>query len=96
MLSFFKTLEPGDPKLIFSVNDSDDGMVSGEAKAWIQVSRERSNMLCYVLEDDDGKSELNRYDFSLEGLADCLDSLCSLQDEVEYEEFYEAVKELVS
>ena len=34
-------------------------MVSGEATAWMQVSDSQDDMLCYMLQDDDGKSELN-------------------------------------
>ena len=96
VLNYFKKLSPGDPRLVFTVNDSGDGMVSGEAKAWMQISTSRKDMLCYVLQDDDGKSELNRYELTLEGVADCLDSLSSQQDQVDFDEFYKAVKELIS
>lgn len=96
VLEYFKTLSPGDPKLIFAVSDSGDGMVTGEATAWMQISTQRENMLCYMLQDDDGKTELNRYDLTIEGVADCLDSLSSQQDQVDYEGFYKAVKELIA
>ena len=53
-------------------------------------------MVCYMLQDDDGKSELNRYNLTLEGVTDCLDSLSSQQDQLDYEGFYAAVKELIA
>jgi len=95
VLDYFKKLSPGDPRLVFAVSDSGDGMVSGEAKAWMQISTSRENMVCYMLQDDDGKSELNRYDLNLEGVTDCLDSLSSQQDQLDYEGFYAAVRELI-
>jgi len=96
VLEYFKKLEPGDPRLIFSVKDSGDGLVTGDATAWMQISTARDNMICYMLQDDDGKSELNRYDLTLDGVADCLDSLSSQQDQVDYEGFYKAVKKLIA
>lgn len=95
LLEIVKKKAPGEPLLIFSVSDSDDGMVSGEASTWLQVSTSRSDMLCYMLKDDDGKSELNRYEMTISGLADCLDALSSQQDEVDYDAFYAAVKKLI-
>ena len=95
LLSFFKKQKPGHPFLIFTVMDSGDGMVSGEASAWMQVSDSRDDMLCYMLQDDDGKSELNLYDMTISGIADCLDGLSGIQDEVEYDGFYAAVKKLI-
>lgn len=75
VLEFFKKLSPGDPKLIFAVSDSGDGMITGEATAWMQISSHRENMPCYMLQDNDGKIELNKYDLTIEDVADCLDSL---------------------
>lgn len=95
LLDFFVKQKPGDPFLIFSVSDSGDGLVKGAAKTWMQVSTSRTDKLCYMLQDNDGKSELNRYDMTIGGLADCLDSLSSQQDEVDYEQFYAAVKNLI-
>ena len=48
-----------------------------------------------MLQDDDGKSELNLYDMTISGIADCLDGLSGIQDEVEYDGFYTAVKKLI-
>lgn len=95
LLSFFKQQKPGNPFLIFSVSDSGDGLVKGAAKTWMQVSTSRTDKLCYMLLDDDGKSELNRYDMTIAGLADCLDSLSSQQNEVDYDQYYAAVKKLI-
>lgn len=96
LLDFCKEQQPGSPFLIFSVDDSDDGMVTGKASTWMQVSTSRTDMLCCMLLDDDGKTELNRYEMNLSGLADCLDALSSQQDQVDYDEFYAKVKELIS
>ena len=90
-LDFVSKKPAGEPLLIFSVNDSDDEMVKGEASTWMQVSTSRSDMLCYMLKDDDGKSELNRFEMTLSGLADCLDALSSQQDEVNFDDFYASV-----
>lgn len=95
LLSYVKKKEPGEPMLIFSVNDSGDGMVAGKASTWMQVSTARPDMICYMLNDDDGKSELNRFEMTISGLADCLDALSSQQDEVDYDGFYGAVKKLI-
>ena len=95
LLAYVKKKEPGEPMLIFTVNDSGDGMVTGEASAWMQVSSARADMICYMLKDDDGKSELNRFEMTISGLADCLDALSSQQDEVDYDGFYRAVKKLI-
>lgn len=95
LLSFFKKQKPGHPFLIFSVNDSGDGMVSGVASTWMQISSSREDMLCYMLQDDDGKSELETFPMSISGLADCLDALSSQQDQVDYESFYKEVKKLI-
>jgi hypothetical protein len=96
LLDYFEKLSPGVPQLIFSVSDSGDGLVTGKAKAWMQTSTARENMICYVLQDDDGRTELNRYDLTPQGIADCLDSLSSQQDQVDYEEFYNAIKNLIA
>lgn len=96
LLNILKKKPAGEPFLIFKVNDSDDGMVSGEASTWMQVSSSKSNMFCHMLQDDDGKTELNKFDMTLSGLADCLDALDGLQDEVNYEVFYSTVKKLLN
>ena len=96
LLNLLKKKLPGDPFLIFNVNDSGDGMVSGDATTWMQVSSSKSNMFCHMLQDDDGKTELKKFDMTLSGLADCLDALDGLQDEVNYEVFYLTVKKLLN
>jgi hypothetical protein len=95
LLTYVKKKEPGEPILIFTVNDSGDGMVTGEASTWMQISTARTDMICYMLKDDEGKSELNRFEMTISGLADCLDALSSQQDEVDYDGFYESVKKLI-
>ena len=37
----------------------EDGLVVGAATTWMQFSNEQSGKLTYMLEDDDGKFELN-------------------------------------
>lgn len=95
VLFFLKKQTPGEPFLNFLVKDSDDGMVKGEATAWIQISTAQTDKLAVVLKDDDGKTEINRFTMTVSGVADCLDALCSLQDQVDYEGFYTAVKKLL-
>ena len=58
-------------------------------------SKSNNDKLCYMLRDDDGDSELNTYDMTVPGLADCLDNLSSQQEEVDYKGFYEAVHQLL-
>lgn len=94
-LNFLKKQTPGEPFLIFFVKDSGDGMVKGKASAWLQISTAQSDKLAVVLKDDDGKTEINRFELTLAGLADCLDALCSLQDQVDYAGFYAAAKKLL-
>lgn len=95
VLFFFKNQVPGESFLIFSVKDSGDGMVKGEATAWMQISAAQPDKLAVVLKDDDGKTEINRFSMTVSGVADCLDALCSLQDQVDYEGFYTGVKKLL-
>jgi len=61
----------------------------------MQISSSRTDMLCYMLQDDDGRSEINRFEMTISGLADCLDALSSQQDEVDYDGFYAEVKKLL-
>jgi hypothetical protein len=95
LLKYIKKLEPGDPHLIFTVEDSGDGLVEGDGETWLEVSRSDSSKICYMLLDDDGKSELDVYDMTVPGLADCLYSLCGQQDEVDVEGFFKSVHELL-
>ena len=92
LLKLVKEATPGEVYFVLSVKDSGDGMVSGEAKTWMQISNSRADKLCYMLQDDDGKTELNLYDITVSGLADCLDNLSSLQDELSVDEFWDQIK----
>ena len=96
LLKYIKKLEPGDQRLNFKVEDSGgDGLVEGDAETWLEVSRSETSKICYMLLDDDGESELDFYDMTVPGLADCLYSLCGQQDEVDVEGFYKSVHELL-
>lgn len=46
LLTYVKKKEPGEPFLIFTANDSGDGMVTGEASTWMQISSARTDMIC--------------------------------------------------
>ena len=95
LLKYIKKLAPGDQRLNFTVEDSGDGLVEGDGETWLEVSRSESSKICYMLSDDDGESELDVYDMTVPGLADCLDSLCGQQDEVDGEGFFKTVHELL-
>ena len=99
LLKYIKKLVPGDPHLEFTVEDGalmrEGDLVVGDGKTWLEVSRSETSKICYMLSDDDGESELDVYDMTVPGLADCLDSLCGQQDEVELEGFYKSVHELL-
>ena len=95
LLKYIKKLAPGDQRLNFTVEDSGDGLVEDSGETWLEVSRSDSSKICYMLLDDDGKSELNVYDMTVPGLADCLYSLCGQQDEVDVEGFFKSVHELL-
>lgn len=92
LLKLIMSNQQGQPFFVLDVKDSGDGMVEGEAKTWLQISNSREDKLCYMLQDDDGKTELNQYDLSISGLADCLDNISSLQDELNTDEFWDLVK----
>jgi|TARA_Y100000031_G_scaffold113244_1_gene125090 hypothetical protein len=95
LLKYIKKLAPGDQRLNFTVEDSGDGLVEGDGDTWLEVSRTDSSKICYMLLDDDGESELDFYDMTVPGLADCLYSLCGQQDEVDVKEFFKSVHELL-
>ena len=95
LLKYIKKLAPGDQRLNFTVEDSGDGLVEGDGETWLEVSRTDSSKICYMLLDDDGESELDFYDMTVPGLADCLYSLCGQQDEVDVKEFFKSVHELL-
>ena len=87
-----------DSYLTFSVKDSgSDGMVEGEdAETWFEVRGDEKNKKIYfMMNDNDGESELETYDMTLSGLYDAIDAVLSLQDQVQTKEFFNSVHELL-
>ena len=87
-----------DSYLTFSVKDSgSDGMVEGEdAETWFEVRGDEKNQKIYfMMNDNDGESELETYDMTLSGLYDAIDAVLSLQDQVQTKEFFNSVHELL-
>ncbi len=87
-----------DSYLTFSVKDSgSDGMVEGEdAETWFEVRGDNKNQKIYfMMNDNDGESELETYDMTLSGLYDAIDAVLSLQDQVQTKEFFNSVHELL-
>ena len=87
-----------DSYLTFSVKDSgSDGMVEGEdAETWFEVRGDEKNQKIYfMMNDNDGESELETYDMTLSGLFDAIDAVLSLQDQVQTKEFFNSVHELL-
>ena len=87
-----------DSYLTFSVKDSgSDGMVEGEdAETWFEVRGDKKNQKIYfMMNDNDGESELEIYDMTLSGLYDAIDAVLSLQDQVQTKEFFNSVHELL-
>ena len=87
-----------DSYLTFSVKDSgSDGMVEGEdAETWFEVRGDEKNQKIYfMMNDNDGESELETYDMTLSGLYDAIDAVLSLQDQVQTNEFFNSVHELL-
>ena len=87
-----------DSYLTFSVKDSgSDGMVEGEdAETWFEVRGDKKNQKIYfMMNDNDGESELETYDMTLSGLYDAIDAVLSLQDQVQTKEFFNSVHELL-
>ena len=87
-----------DSYLTFSVKDSgSDGMVEGEdAETWFEVRGDKKNQKIYfMMNDNDGESELETYDMTLSGLYDAIDAVLSLQDQVQTKEFFNSVQELL-
>ena len=87
-----------DSYLTFSVKDSgNDGMVEGEdAETWFEVRGDEKNQKIYfMMNDNDGESELETYDMTLSGLYDAIDAVLSLQDQVQTKEFFNSVHELL-
>ena len=84
--------------LTLSVKDSgSDGMVEGEdAETWFEVRGDKKNQKIYfMMNDNDGESELETYDMTLSGLYDAIDAVLSLQDQVQTKEFFNSVHELL-
>jgi hypothetical protein len=73
----------------------EDGLVAGAATTWMQFSKEQPGKLAYMLEDDDGKFELEDFELTSEGLGECLICLFNQQEEVEEETFNKAVQQLI-
>ena len=87
-----------DSYLTFSVKDSgSDGLVAGEdAETWFEVRGDEKNQKIYfMMNDNDGESELETYDMTLSGLYDAIDAVLSLQDQVQTKEFFNSVHELL-
>ena len=87
-----------DSYLTFSVKDSgSDGMVEGEdAETWFEVrGDEKDQKIYFMMNDNDGESELETYDMTLSGLYDAIDAVLSLQDQVQTKEFFNSVHELL-
>jgi hypothetical protein len=87
-----------DSYLTFSVKDSgSDGMVEGEdAETWFEVRGDEKNQKIYfMMNDNDGESELETYDMTLSGLYDAIDAVLSLQEQVQTKEFFNSVHELL-
>ena len=87
-----------DSYLTFSVKDSgSDGMVEGEdAETWFEVRGDEKNQKIYfMMNDNDGESELETYDMTLSGLYNAIDDVLSLQDQVQTKEFFNSVHELL-
>ena len=87
-----------DSYLTFSVKDSgSDGMVEGEdAETWFEVRGDEKNQKIYfMMNDNDGESELETYDMTLSGLYDAIDAVLSLQDQVQTKEFFNSVHKLL-
>ena len=87
-----------DSYLTFSVKDSgSDGMVEGEeAETWFEVRGDDKNQKIYfMMNDNDGESELETYDMTLSGLYDAIDAVLSLPDQVQTKEFFNSVHELL-
>ena len=87
-----------DSYLTFSVKDSgSDGLVAGEdAETWFEVRGDKKNQKIYfMMNDNDGESELETYDMTLSGLYDAIDAVLSLQDQVQTKEFFNSVHELL-
>ena len=75
--------EESSPSRFLELSVSNDGsLVSGSGSTWIQVSEYAQDQLAHCLSDDDGISELDHFDLTVEGLSACLESLGSLQDQL--------------
>ena len=66
-----------------------------KAKTWIRLSNVRESRLSYFLEDEEGIFELEHFEISIEGLAECLKCLFYQQNEVNNQTFDKNIKQLV-
>ena len=49
LLKYIKKLAPGDQRLNFTVEDSGDGLVEGEAETWIEVKEMIKAKIEYII-----------------------------------------------
>ena len=99
LFNFIKKANINTPFLTLQVEDSGgDGLVEGEAETWIEVKEndKSQKQIWHMMKDDDGESELEVFDMSIQGLHDALDALFSLQDKYQVEEFYNYVLESIA
>ena len=99
LFNFIKKANINTPFLTLHVEDSGgDGLVEGEAETWIEVKEndKSQKQIWHMMKDDDGESELEVFDMSIQGLHDALDALFSLQDKYQVEEFYNYVLESIA
>tara|TARA_Y100001958_G_C20720126_1_gene217869 strand:- start:91 stop:462 length:372 start_codon:yes stop_codon:yes gene_type:complete len=99
LFNFIEKANINTPFLTLQVEDSGgDGLVEGEAETWIEVKEndKSQKQIWHMMKDDDGESELEVFDMSIQGLHDALDALFSLQDKYQVEEFYNYVLESIA
>lgn len=99
LFNFIKKANINTPFLTLQVEDSGgDGLVEGEAETWIEVKEndKSQKQIWHMMKDDDGESELEVFDMSIQGLHDALDALFGLQDKYQVEEFYNYVLESIA
>ena len=99
LFNFIEKANINTPFLTLQVEDSGgDGLVEGEAETWIEVKEndKSQKQIWHMMKDDDGESELEVFDMSIQGLHDALDALFGLQDKYQVEEFYNYVLESIA
>tara|TARA_Y100000389_G_scaffold89232_1_gene85656 strand:+ start:352 stop:717 length:366 start_codon:yes stop_codon:yes gene_type:complete len=98
LFNLIKKANINTPFFKLQVEDSGgDGLVEGEAETWIEVKENDKNQkqIWHMMKDDDGESELEVFDMSLQGLHDALDALFGQQDKYQVEEFFDYVLESI-